>query len=72
MAGEYRNLSTGDLRVMLVHSRERILPELSESLVGYAMQRMVERGVTIRLNTRVTDARPGSVTGAIFDRWLPF
>jgi hypothetical protein len=35
---------------------------LSESLASYAMHRMKERGVTFRLNTRVTDARPGSVT----------
>jgi len=46
--------------------------KLSDSLVRYAMQRMGERGVTIRLNTRVTDARPGSVTKAIFDSWPPF
>ena len=72
MAADYRNLSTDDLRVILVHSRERILTELSESLVSYAMQRMGERGVTIRLNTRVTDAKPGLVTGAIFDSWPPF
>ena len=62
MTADYPNLSTDDLRVILVHSRERILPELSESLASYAVERMRERGVTIRLNTRVTDARPGSVT----------
>jgi len=62
MSADYPNLSTDDLRVILVHSRERILPELSESLASYAMQRMNERGVTFRLNTRVIDARPGSIT----------
>jgi NADH dehydrogenase len=61
MSADYPNLSTDDLRVILIHSRERILPELSESLASYAMQRMHERGVTFRLNTRVTDAWPGSV-----------
>jgi NADH dehydrogenase len=59
---DYPNLSADDLRIILVHSRERILPELSESLANYAMQRMRERGVTFKLNTRVTDARPGSIT----------
>jgi NADH dehydrogenase len=63
MSADYPNLSTDDLRVILVHSRERILPELSESLASYAMQRMNERGVTFRLNTRVIDARPGSIAG---------
>ncbi len=46
MSADYPNLSTDELRVILVHSRERILPELSESLASYAMQRMNERGVT--------------------------
>jgi NADH:ubiquinone reductase (H+-translocating) len=59
---DYANLSTDYLSIILVHSRERILPELSESLANYAMQRMHERGVTFKLNTRVTDARPGSVS----------
>src|SRR5580704_8794193 len=59
---DYPNLSTDDLRIILVHSRGRILPELSESLADYAMQRMRERGVTFKLNTRVADARPGSIS----------
>jgi NADH:ubiquinone reductase (H+-translocating) len=59
---DYPNLSTDDLRIILVHSRGRILPELSESLASYAMQRMRERGVTFKLNTRVADARPGFIS----------
>jgi NADH:ubiquinone reductase (H+-translocating) len=58
---DYPRLSTDDLRVILVHSRGRILPELSESLADYAMERMRERGVTFKLNTRVVDARSGSI-----------
>ena len=59
---DYPNLSTDDFRIILVHSRGRILPELSESLADYAMQRMRERGVTFKLNIRIADARPGSIT----------
>jgi NADH dehydrogenase len=59
---DYPHLSTDDLRIILVHSRGRILPELSQSLANYAMQRMGERGVIFKLNTRVTDAKPGSIT----------
>ena len=59
---DYPNLSTDELRIILVHSRERILPELSESLANYAMQRMRERGVSFKLNIRITDARSGSIT----------
>jgi NADH dehydrogenase len=59
---DYPNLSTDDLRIILVHSGGRILPELSESLANYAMQRMRERGVTFKLNTRVADAGRGSIS----------
>jgi NADH:ubiquinone reductase (H+-translocating) len=59
---DYPSLSTNDLRIILVHSRGRILPELSDSLADYAMERMRERGVTFKLNTRVVDARSGSIS----------
>jgi NADH dehydrogenase len=62
MTADYLSLATAELRIILVHSRERILPELSESLADYAMRRMQERGVTFKPNTRVIDAEPGSVT----------
>jgi NADH dehydrogenase len=62
MTADYLSLSPADLRIILVHSRERILPELSDSLADYARQRMQERGVTFKLNERVADAEPGSVT----------
>jgi len=58
---DYRSLHADDLSVLLVHARDRILPELSESLGRYAQERMEMRGVRFRLNTRVTDARPGFV-----------
>jgi NADH dehydrogenase len=58
---DYPNLSPDDLRVVLVHSRERILPELSESLGRYAQERMEARGVSFRLKTRVADVGPGVV-----------
>ncbi|HUA86788.1 MAG TPA: NAD(P)/FAD-dependent oxidoreductase, partial [Bryobacteraceae bacterium] len=58
---DYPRLRASELRTILVHSRERILPELSESLGRYAQQRMEVRGVQFRLNTRLTDAQPGIV-----------
>jgi NADH dehydrogenase len=61
MLADYPNLSGEDLRIVLVHSRERILPELSASLANYALDRMRERGVTFELNARVAAARPGVV-----------
>ena len=61
MLADYPSLRPEDLRVILVHSRERILPELSEKLAAYALERMRERGVVFKLNSRLTDARPGAV-----------
>ena len=58
---DYPNLRREDVRVVLVHARDRILPELSESLGRYAQSRMEARGVEFRLNTRLTDASPGVV-----------
>jgi NADH:ubiquinone reductase (H+-translocating) len=59
---DYPKLHREELSVVLVHSRDRILPELSESLARYAQDRMEARGVVFRLNTRLTDAGPGLVT----------
>ena len=61
MLADYPSLRPEDLRVILVHPRERILPELSEKLAAYALERMRERGVVFKLNSRLTDAAPGTV-----------
>ena len=53
---DYPTLHAEELNVVLVHSRDRILPELSESLARYAQEKMEMRGVIFRLNTRITDA----------------
>jgi NADH dehydrogenase len=58
---DYPNLSPNELSIVLVHSRDRILPELSESLAGYAQKKMEARGVRFRLNARLSDVRPGIV-----------
>ncbi len=58
---DYPNLHPEDLSVVLVHSRDRILPELSESLARYAQDRMEARGVAFRLNTRLADMHTGVV-----------
>ena len=57
----YPRVPPEELRIVLVHSRDRILPELSESLAAYALDRMAARGVTFKLNTRVAGARRGVV-----------
>lgn len=56
---DYPSLRPGELQTILVHSGNRILPELSESLARYAQQKMEARGVQFRLNKRLKDAQPG-------------
>ncbi len=58
---DYPRLPPSDLSVILVHSHDTILPELSESLARYALKRMAERGVIFRLKARLLDAKPGRV-----------
>ncbi len=55
----YHNIQERDIRMVLVHSGERILPELSAKLGVYAQDKLTERGVEIRLKGRVKgfDAR---------------
>jgi NADH dehydrogenase len=61
IVADYPRLRNDEITVLLVHSRERILPELSSSLAQYALERMRARGVTFKLNVRVADATPTSV-----------
>src|SRR5712691_1563164 len=58
---DYQNLNPSELNIVLVHARDRILPELSESLAKYAQEKMEARGVRFRLNVRLSDAQPGVV-----------
>ena len=58
---DYRNLDADELCVTLVHARDRILPELSETLAVYALEKMKQRGVAFRLGERLVDAQPGFV-----------
>jgi NADH:ubiquinone reductase (H+-translocating) len=58
---DYPNLRPEDFKVILVHSRDHILPELSESLGRYAQGKMAARGVIFRLNARLTNFQPGLV-----------
>ena len=47
----YHRISERDLRLILLQRGERILPELTESLAGFAHQLLAKRGVEIRLGT---------------------
>ena len=49
----YQSLRASDLRVILLQSADRILPELGEDLAKYAHKILEQRGIEIRLNTRL-------------------
>lgn len=49
----YRGLDKKDMRVVLIHSRERILHTLGDSLGDYAARKLRKRGLEIILEERV-------------------
>jgi len=54
----YKRVRAEDLRITLLHSGERLLPELSAPLGAFALRKMSARGVSVRLHARavcVTD-----------------
>jgi len=52
----YPQIDAGDVRVVLLHALDRILPELDEKLALYAQKILARRGVEIRLNTKLEAA----------------
>jgi NADH:ubiquinone reductase (H+-translocating) len=58
----YPHLTEDMLRVVLVHPGPVILPELGEKLGRYAQQKLAERKVEIRVNTKVTGFSGNEVT----------
>jgi NADH:ubiquinone reductase (H+-translocating) len=49
------------VRVILVNSGGRILPEVTEDLSQFALQKIQESGVEVRLNTRLLGFDSGTV-----------
>lgn len=49
----YQSIKPRDLRVLLLQSADRILPELGEDLAKYAHKILEQRGIEIRLHTRL-------------------
>jgi NADH dehydrogenase len=50
----YPKLTEKDVRIVLVHPKAVILPELGEDLGRYAQRKLADRGVEIRTETRVS------------------
>ncbi len=54
----YRRVSCEDLRIVLLHGTDRLLPELSPHLGAFTLRKMCSRRIDVRLNARavrVTD-----------------
>jgi NADH:ubiquinone reductase (H+-translocating) len=49
----YPAIDPCEIRVVLIHSGPRILPEVSESLSAYALKKLQQHGVEVKLQTRV-------------------
>ncbi len=64
----YPHLDETLLRVVLVHPGAVVLPELGEELGLYAQEKLKERGVEIRLNTKVESAMDGEIVLSDGDR----
>src|SRR5262245_45339831 len=56
VARRYRGLDPSEIRVVLLHALDRILPELTEPLGLYAQKILRRRGVELRLQTRLQAA----------------
>lgn len=57
----YPNIDPAELRFILVHSQQRILPEISDELARYSLRSLKARGIQFRLGERVIGADAESV-----------
>jgi NADH dehydrogenase len=57
----YPNLDASEMRWVLVDAADRILPELPAGLASYAQELLQERGIEIKLGTRLDSAEGGVV-----------
>src|SRR5262249_1960116 len=56
VARHYRGIDPHEIRVVLIHSQGRILPEMDERLAAFAQKILAERGVEIMLDARLQAA----------------
>ena len=56
----YHNIEPKDITVIIIQSGNRLLPEMSEELAEFAMQKLIQRGIKVILDTRVIGATANS------------
>jgi NADH dehydrogenase len=67
---QYRTVSADDLRFVLVEATGRVLPEVGPDMGEYTVRQLRERGIDVRLETRLESAVGGHVVlsdGAEFE-----
>ena len=57
----FKNIGADDIRVTLIHSRDKLLPEIGEKLRDFTGVKMEQAGVTMRLEERVAQATSNGV-----------
>ena len=57
----YHNIEPEDIRVIIIQSGNRLLPEMSKELSKFATEKLTQSGVEVLLNARVTGATSTSV-----------
>jgi NADH dehydrogenase len=62
LRNDFRNIQTNQSRVLLLEGQDRVLGTFNPALSAKALTALAKLGVTVRLNTIVTDIQPGLVT----------
>lgn len=57
----YPELAQSDTRWVLVEAAQRILPEVGQEMGAYTVQRLLDRGMDLRMNTRLDSCVDGIV-----------
>src|SRR6188472_1227309 len=57
----YHNIDSNNIRTIIIQSGNRLLPEMSEELAEFALQKLRNSGVEVILNTRVVGATANSL-----------
>ncbi len=65
----YKNISSDDISVTIIHSRDQLLPEVSPRLRDFTKIKMEDAGIEIVLDTRVSFVTPQGV-GVSGDRMI--
>jgi NADH dehydrogenase len=67
----YNNIDEKDIRVVLVHSDERILPEIGAELGDFTLRKLKENGIEVVLNSLATGVTKDSNAVELNDLYQP-